>query len=177
MQDTFNIAEITGCRAEIIRAIKRCDCAYPLEISFINDKQYESRLIKTVTSAYFFIAYDAADIIGYAVLYANDNLGKEAYLSRICVIPEKQGIKIGKTFMDICVSKAKDAGMLKMRLEVLFSNTKAAEFYERYGFKKEKIASDDSIYMVLPLKERVYKGCDADSFRFLEGRSPHGEKA
>lgn len=147
------LEEITDCTDKIIQAAVICDYAFSPEISFIHDPLYNSRMEKTIKNGYVFTVCESGKIAGYAILYANDYDSKTGFVSRICVIPEKQGLKIGRFLMDACVQKAKESGMHRVRLEVSDTNTKAILFYKKYGFVKEEKAHNGSTFMLLQIHQ------------------------
>lgn len=61
------------------------------------------------------------------------------YIDDLCVDPKSQGKHLGQKIMDELVKKAKDMNLDSIELNVYAFNSKAKGFYERYGFKDQKI--------------------------------------
>lgn len=95
----------------------------------------------------FVVAYHA-NVLGYAVLYANNLSEYEGYLTLIAVLPEYQGKKVGQTLLLECCDIAYNRGMKRVKLEVKRDNEKAIRFYLKNGFTFDKHCSDQSDYMV-----------------------------
>lgn len=58
----------------------------------------------------------------------------EAHLLNISVVPERQRGGLGRALLDFLSVRARQAGMLRMLLEVRPSNQNAIAFYQRFDF-------------------------------------------
>ncbi|MDI6747437.1 MAG: ribosomal protein S18-alanine N-acetyltransferase [Rhodocyclaceae bacterium] len=58
----------------------------------------------------------------------------EAHLLNISVVPERQRGGLGRALLDVLCDQARQAGMLRMLLEVRPSNQNAIAFYQRFDF-------------------------------------------
>jgi len=84
----------------------------------------------------FFVVESGNRIVGgagIAPLQGGD--GKTCELRKMYLLPEIQGLGVGKRLMDQCLSFAKEAGYTSCYLETLHCMTAANALYDRYGFK------------------------------------------
>ena len=84
------------------------------------------------------------EIAGFIGYYANDLESGMAYLSTIVISKNYQGRGIGTLLLRECLDDCRNRGMITCRLEVDKNNTSAITFYKRFGFVKEKEASEMS---------------------------------
>lgn len=114
--------------------IKYCDCAFELPV--YERDGHHIFLEKLCTYAEFIAACNDTDIMGYAAMYANDNINCVAYISLLAVHPKFQRKHIGKLLIEACIEVAKSKGMHSIKLEVKHNNTNAINFYKRCGFNE-----------------------------------------
>jgi ribosomal protein S18 acetylase RimI-like enzyme len=93
------------------------------------------------TESQFFLAYDGSTPVGYAKVRVNDEvkgLLKESAveLERIYVISAYQGRKIGVALLEKCIEFGKQNNFFWIWLGVWENNTKAQQFYLKWGFEK-----------------------------------------
>lgn len=74
--------------------------------------------------------------LALAVMYANDQDTKRAYMSLLAVRPEARGRGIARELVNACVEHARERGMMCIQLRTLESNAKAMRLYTRAGFEK-----------------------------------------
>ncbi len=89
----------------------------------------------------FILAYSGNEIAGYAKLNEHEKeesqeLDDPIELERIYSIEKMLGKGIGKKLMETCLAIAKEKNKKEIWLGVWESNTRAIEFYIRWGFKK-----------------------------------------
>lgn len=113
-------------------AMIQCDAAYTESI--VARPDFESYLDKLHRFGTFLVAKDEENILGYAIMYANDIDSKEAYLTLICIKSEFQGQGVGSLMIKKCYEEALAAGMNTMRLAVLKVDQAQRGFYEKQGF-------------------------------------------
>ena len=96
-----------------------------------------------------FVAELAEKVVGYAFCvhkqFINDNNMtdvKTLYIDDLCVDEEVRGMHIGKTLYEYVVNYAKQKGYYNVTLNVWADNTKAVGFYEKLGFKIQKIGME-----------------------------------
>ena len=73
--------------------------------------------------------------VGHACYYSNDEQSKKAYLSSICIVSRLKGRSLGSELLFLVESKAKQAGMETIGLQVNVQNKRAKDFYQRHGYK------------------------------------------
>lgn len=64
----------------------------------------------------------------------------------ICILREYWGYSIGKVLLQNVLDWADSAGIKKIELNVVETNTKAIALYEKYGFRKEGLLIKDRIH-------------------------------
>lgn len=109
------------------------------QIDFMMDWMYsEKNLHKQMTEDghIYFLAYQGDKPAGYLSIQPE---GEHTYhLQKIYVLPEFQGMKLGKLLFRQAIQAIKELHPepCQMRLNVNRYNTKAVEFYQRMGMKK-----------------------------------------
>lgn len=89
--------------------------------------------------------------IGFSAFYCNDLETKCAFLSMIAVASSYAKNGLGSLLITETKRIAANAGMKKLKLEVLNSNIGAIKFYEKLGFVFCGNAGSDSKYMEIEL--------------------------
>jgi N-acetylglutamate synthase-like GNAT family acetyltransferase len=82
---------------------------------------------------YIFFARINNDIVGTAALMPIGNKGLFE-LTKMAVLPQKRGLKIGQYLLQYCIDNAKNMGLPNL---ILYSNTRlknAIYIYRKYGF-------------------------------------------
>ncbi|EKC47393.1 protein containing GCN5-related N-acetyltransferase domain protein [human gut metagenome] len=100
----------------------------------VKRKDYFELMLKWKMFGECFVAIKD-EIMGYCIIYANDCIGKVAYITMIGVRPEYQGKHIGYKLLTRICEYSIVKGMDAVELEVLIANFKALEFYKSFGFK------------------------------------------
>lgn len=136
----------TKIESEIISVLNLFDKDFPRPISerVGNLVEYAGKLRN---NAIFIISEYDFNVVGFAAMYANDSISRQAYLTLIAVSKEYFGKKIGKLLLSVCEERAKENGMRTMKLEVDKVNGHAVSFYEKNGYLKES-ANDLSYFMI-----------------------------
>lgn len=132
---------------EIDCIIKECDKAFRNPIA--KRKIYSDLLPKLSQKGICMMAY-CKEVMGYCAFYANDYVGKKAYISLLAVKQKYQGMHIGSHLLNKCMEMARSYGMTACMLEVDKNNSFAIEFYGRKGFAliEERV---DSLLMRIEL--------------------------
>jgi diamine N-acetyltransferase len=103
-----------------------------------NDEKIKADLENTEVNT-FFLAFDNNKAIGYAKLrrdrtYEEFKGEKNIEVERVYVRKEYQSKKVGKELMNQCMKISREDGNVWIWLGVNVDNTKAIEFYKKYGF-------------------------------------------
>lgn len=69
------------------------------------------------------------------------------YLTRVYVMPNERGAKVGESLMDFYQAKAIDQGMTALSLHVRTENVRAQRFYARLGFEFSDSAASGYLSM------------------------------
>lgn len=132
---------------EKIDVLLKCNKAFSeLNLEIENEKEWQLKICKY---AIVFAAFCGRECCGYIAIYANDNINKEGFITRIGVLPKYQEYGIGKRLLEKGINEAKKRGMKKIALEVLKSNKAAIKFYEKNKFEVvDFYESRNSQYMI-----------------------------
>lgn len=147
----FRIQQVEN-KEEKLRLMYKCDNTFTLSVT---GRVCFSELFEKIHKYAIFLSVkcdcckngDTDSTAGYAAMYANDTESLTAYISLICISKNYQRHHLGTALIQECMSKAQDAGMKQIRLEVLKRDAHAIRFYEACGFKKESNATEKSFYM------------------------------
>ena len=85
-----------------------------------------------VPSAVFLTALIDGQVAGYMGVH---HLGDCAYVDNVAVSPEFRRRSAASGLIEAHISKAREAGMSEISLEVRSSNIAARKLYEKFGFK------------------------------------------
>ena len=105
------------------------------------------------TARVFVVEY-GRQVIGFA-LTVHDKKENQIHLITLDVIPQYQGLGVGKWLLDAVLQMAVCAKVVKIRLEVAVTNKKAIGLYRTFGFritrtlKKYYADNTDGFLMVL----------------------------
>lgn len=94
----------------------------------------------------FLVAVVHNEIVGFSRCEGNE-LKRFAHKVEfgVCVAKEYWGYGIGKGFLQQSILWAESAGMKKMTLNVLETNKKAIDLYEKFGFEVEGVLKNDKV--------------------------------
>lgn len=95
----------------------------------------------------FLLAEVAGKIVGFTRCEAN-KLTRFQHKAEfgICILKEYWGYGIGKILIENVLQWADSAGIIKISLNVVETNTKAIILYKRYGFVEEGLLKKDRIH-------------------------------
>ncbi len=94
----------------------------------------------------FLVAVVHNEIVGFSRCEGNE-LKRLAHKVEfgVCIAKEYWGYGIGKGFLQQSILWAESAGMKKMTLNVLETNKKAIDLYEKFGFEVEGVLKNDKV--------------------------------
>jgi diamine N-acetyltransferase len=84
---------------------------------------------------HFYLLNDATRDVGYAQLVVKN---PEVKLEKIYLLQDVQGKGYGLYLLNFLIGVAKQMGCKRMQLQVNRGNTKAVDFYKRFGFKIDR---------------------------------------
>lgn len=94
--------------------------------------------------AKYVVAQNGDRIIGYSGVWI---ILDEAHITNVAVHPEYQGQRVGLQLMQSLIYLSKQAGAIRMTLEVRVSNLRAQKLYQKLGFEiqgvRKKYYSDN----------------------------------
>ena len=118
------------------------------DIQKMQDGYIEEMLAETDIPNATLIAESDGTLLGFVhVRTHQDGISGETggTVPLLAVIPESQGMGVGKLLMQAAEAWAKDKGCRLLHLEVFANNSKANRFYEKQGFQPEML------HMVKPI--------------------------
>lgn len=110
---------------------------------FMNERFTHPNLVKEVgePDSIFLLAYSDNEAVGYARLRKSANppeLGDASAIeiARIYAMQQAIGKGVGRALMQHCITLARQEGKQAIWLGVWEKNTRAIDFYSRWGFEK-----------------------------------------
>lgn len=130
----MSIIEITVDNLHILNRF--IENTIPLSFRYFNNKSVE----QIITNHYKTILYIAKDApVGYG--HIDYDIANDKYWVGLCVLPEYQGIGIGKSLLNKILDYFKDSDIDSIHLSVDKNNLIAVRLYEKYGFKLMRSSS------------------------------------
>ena len=118
--------------AEIASHILRCDADFVPPLSTrVEIGNYAQKLASKATR---FEAWSGGTLVGLVATYCNDSVTRIAYITNVSLLKEWTGKGIAGHLINLCIARAKDAGIRQINLEVAQANTPAIQLYEKNGF-------------------------------------------
>lgn len=153
--ENIKLIRINDCE-DIFNIMKEFNSIFLRPIDTIVDDMF--KYAKKLSKNAICLAYKIDDeYCGYIIFYMNDIVNKIGYISQIGVKKKFRKQGIGKLLLDNCFKIAKRNNFKAINLEVDKKNDIAINFYEKYGFKKIRNASEYSYYMQYELdKENIF---------------------
>ena len=99
--------------------------------SWIEQADYSAEGLNRST----FLAFDSDKPVGVAALYRDQDHKDAGELIQVWVSPEHRGSGVAGQLIQSTLAWAKESGISQIRTEVLDTNKRAIQFYERIGFK------------------------------------------
>ena len=130
---------------DIYDALMFFDVCFPHLKEKISDMQQFACKLSEFAEVYVSLENDKH--IGISCFYCNDTANKIGYITLIGVLPEYQGVGLGKSLLDFTVSVMKKKNMQKVKLEVDNDNSTAKKFYYRQGFIEDSV-KETSSYLI-----------------------------
>jgi diamine N-acetyltransferase len=108
------------------------------QISYMLERIYSEASLRTQMDQlehHFLLAEKDDEALGF-ISYEFDHHNKpDLMIHKLYLLPEAQGMGVGKMILDHLTAKARDQNQAMLRLKVFYKNDKARGFYERYGFE------------------------------------------
>ncbi len=93
-------------------------------------------------TAVVFLAFHGDSPVGYTLAF----MGYSSFAAKpllnlhdVAVVPEARGQGVGRALLDTAESYARDAGCVKLTLEVLDDNDRARSLYRKVGFEDQSL--------------------------------------
>jgi ribosomal-protein-alanine N-acetyltransferase len=138
--------------AMIKRHLKACDQTYIPPLSErVDVDRYAGKLYRLATR---YEAWQDNKLIGLVAAYLGTGENPEIFVSNVSVDSTMTGRGIGANLLRRLVSDAKVRNYGSIRLEVSPQNHAAQKLYAKSGFVVLKDGSDESICMILSLREK-----------------------
>jgi len=126
--DDHSVVEVRRMRSDDISAV------IDIETKAFSSPWTEETFVRLInqSGAELLVLEEArAGIIGYAVLWCILDQGE---LANMAVTPQFRGSGLGAHLMRSVLEVARDRGVETMYLEVRYSNERAVELYQKFGF-------------------------------------------
>lgn len=107
--------------------------------------------LKIYQNAIVFGAEEDSEIVGVAAVYANDETGKQAYLTYIALLESYRKKGIGKKLLELAENTAYSNGMKRVKLEVKVNRIDAISFYKRNLYEILEKKDNNSYFMIKEL--------------------------
>ena len=96
--------------------------------------------LRSYPSYRLFVAVSEGEIVGTFALLIMDNLAHKgapsAVVEDVAVLPDRQGLGIGKAMMAFALERCREAGCYKMALSSNLKRGPAHAFYDALGFER-----------------------------------------
>ncbi len=96
----------------------------------VNLNDYFEKLAENAEN--YIMAFEE-NTVAFASMYANDLETRTAFITLIACTEGNRDKGYGGKLLDFCIKKARENGMMKLRLEVARSNDAAIAFYQKHG--------------------------------------------
>jgi ribosomal protein S18 acetylase RimI-like enzyme len=96
--------------------------------------------IKLSTKGEISICTEKDEIIGIITFYANDPIGKIAYIPFIGISPKYRSQGVARSLLIFSINEITKLGFLQINVETWLNNTKAINMFTSFGF--DKMATD-----------------------------------
>lgn len=116
---------------QVVALWERCGLVAPQ-----NDPREDIRLKTSFQPGLFLVGTLGGRIAG-SVMAGYD--GHRGWLNYVAVLPELQGRGYGRRLVEAAVAALRELGCPKVNLQVREANTKVIGFYERLGFKNDRV--------------------------------------
>ena len=116
----------------------------------LQDKERLLAFTKKLNDFATFCLYrDKGQLIGMIAFYSNRCDIDFAYITHVYVSPAYRRKGVFRRMLNEVMAYVMKINIPKIKLEVKLDNVTARNIYVKNGFKAERMASEDSIYMVL----------------------------
>jgi ribosomal protein S18 acetylase RimI-like enzyme len=119
-----------------VRALlHECDEEFPIPLSTkVNIEEYARKIHEHATN---FEAWKDETLVGVISTYFNDKLGKEAFITNVCVVTLVKELGIASELLRMTIAYGRERRYQKIRLEVDKQNVAAMRLYTKFGFTIE----------------------------------------
>ena len=151
MTDDIQFREGTATKEEIRGHLEQCDADFrPNLSSKVNIEQYATKIR---SRAQTFEAWLRNDLIGLVAIYLNDRTTRTAFVTSVSVSRQFTGRGIAAALLGRALERARQTGMVAVRLEVGTTSVDAIRLYTNLGFA-EIACTAESVSMELEIRER-----------------------
>jgi ribosomal protein S18 acetylase RimI-like enzyme len=122
-------------KAELL--ISTCLCTDRFFVAYIDGKNY----IEIDKHAVAILGLDSFRLMFWDFIRVFDRLAPdEIHVQALAVLAEARSKGVGRSLLKTAIAKAKLSGYSHVRLEVIETNVRAKNLYEKLGFKESKIS-------------------------------------
>lgn len=105
---------------------------YMLELIY-NEESLKKQMLEKRHN--FILAEQQTEALGFTSFEINYNSEHQLMIHKLYLLPLAQGMGIGTKLLNVLSEIALQNKNSQLRLKVFYQNTKAINFYEKYGFK------------------------------------------
>lgn len=116
---------------QISRHLTACSKEFTPNLDTYIDIDTYSKKIKQVSIR--FEAYENDTLVGLIAMYRNTEQ-RFGFLTNVSILPEYQSKGLAYTLLNSCKEYLRTYGIYTIKLEVYKTNTRAVNFYKKYGF-------------------------------------------
>ena len=118
------------------------DCILEIERASFGEYAWDRKLFAGFShrcGELFLVGVEGRQIRGYILTCLRGMAGHRAELVSIAVDPRRRGQGIASALMDTTLRRLRRRGISRFHLMVKVTNNEAIRFYERYGFRKDRL--------------------------------------
>jgi len=120
--------------------------------------QYADELLNPISHFYIVYMPKTGEVVGYIIFWMIEKLIE---IHHIAVSPKHQKMGIGHALMKFILDQAHQNKITEIYLEVRKSNMEAIQFYQRFGFKKQRTRKEyyqNPVEDALIYKKKINRG-------------------
>ena len=149
--DGIEFRERTAVPGEVRAHLEECDANFSAPLS--HRMEIADYAAKICAMAVTFEAWSGRTLVGLVAAYLNDRTSRIGYITNVSVVREFMGRGIATALLGRCLDKARQEGMVAVRLEVRADSHDAIRAYRKSGFAEQE-RKGESVLMEVAFEER-----------------------
>jgi ribosomal protein S18 acetylase RimI-like enzyme len=149
--DAIEFREKTARLQDVQAHLEECDANFSAPLRHrIDIADYAGKIC---ANAVTFEAWSGRTLVGLVAAYLNDRASRIGYITNVSVVREFMGHGIATALLGRCLGRARQEGMIAVRLEVRADSHDAIRAYLKSGFA-EQGRKGDTVLMEVAFEER-----------------------